>query len=124
MVWDDINNPNDNQKRSKLTTWDQLLFIFFRFLFIFVLTFIISLLIFANINIAGHNSGYMDGIGFIIIYAAILECIIAILLILSLVVVFFRTEKGRYLEKIKFTSKWEYLLTIGVAIIFGLMATL
>ena len=124
MVWDDINNPNDNQKRSKLTTWDQLLFIFFRFLFIFVLTFIISLLIFANINIAGHNSGYMDGIGVIIVYAAILECIIAILLILSLVVVFFRTEKGRYLEKIKFTSKWEYLLTIGVAIIFGLMATL
>ena len=123
MVWDEINNPEDNQKRSKLTTWDQLLFIFFRFLFIFVLTFIISLLIFANINIAGHNSGYM-GFGFIIVYAAILECIIAILLILSLVMVFFRTEKGRYLEKIKFTSKWEYLLPIGIASIFGLMATL
>jgi hypothetical protein len=124
MVWNDINNPEDNQKRSKFTTWDQILFIFFRFLFIFVLTFIISLLIFANINIAGHNSGYMDGIGFIIVYAAILECIIAILLILSLVMVFFRTEKGRYLEKIKFTSKWEYLLPIGIASIFGLMATL
>ena len=124
MVWDDINNPEDNQKRSKLRTWDQYLFKFIIFLFIFVLTFIISLLYFAQINFAGHNSAYMDGIGFIIVYAAILEFIIAILLILSLVVVFFRTEKGRYLEKIKCTSKWEYLLTIGIASIFGLMATL
>ena len=66
----------------------------------------------------------MDGIGFIIVYAAILECIIAILLILSLVMVFFRTEKGRYLEKIKFTSKWGYLIPIGTASIFGLIATL
>ena len=75
-------------------------------------------------NIAGHSSGHIDGIGFFIVYAFILECIIGILLILSLIVVYFRTEKGRYIEKIKFTSKMEYLLPIGIASVFGLMAAL
>ena len=88
------------------------------------MAFIVSLFIFAAINIAGHSSGYMDGIGFVIVYAFMLECIIAIPLILSLVVVYFRTEKGGFVEKIKFTSKWDYLLPIGIASIFGLMTTL
>ena len=112
MGWDDINNPKDIQKSSKLRTWNQYLLKFIIFLFIFVLALIISLFIFVAINIAGHSSGYMDGIGFVIVYAFMLECVIAIPLILSLIVVYFRTEKSRYVEKIKFTSKWEYLLPI------------
>ena len=57
-------------------------------------------------EMGGHMiTGHIDGIGFFIVYAFILECIIGILLILSLIVVYFRTEKGRYIEKIKFTSK-------------------
>ena len=124
MGWDDIDDPKDNQENGKLRTWDQSLFKLCMFLFIFVLAFIISLYIFAAINIMGHSSGYMDGIGFIIVFAAMFECIIAIPLILSLVGVYFRTEKGRYIEKIKFTSKMEYLLPICLASIFGLMATL
>ena len=124
MGWDDIHAPEDNQESSKLRTWDQYLFKSCMFFFIFVLAFIISLYIFAAINIMGHSSGYMDGIGFVIVLAFYALCVIAIPLILSLVVVYFRTEKGRYIEKIKFTSKMEYLLPIGIASIFGLMTTL
>ena len=124
MGWDDIDDPKDNQENGKLRTWDQYLFKFIIFLFIFVLAFIISLFVFASINIARHSSGYMDGIGSVIVYAFMLECIIAIPLILSLVVVYFRTGKGGFVEKIKFTSKWEYLLPLGIASIFGLMTTL
>ena len=110
MGWNDIDDPKDNQESSELRTWDQYLFKLCMFFFIFVLAFIFSLYIFAAMNIAGHSSGHIDGIGFFIVYAFILECIIGILLILSLIVVYFRTEKGRYIEKIKFTSKMEYLL--------------
>ena len=124
MGWNDIDDPKDNQESSQLRTWDQYLFKLCMFFFIFVLAFIFSLYIFTAMNIAGHSSGHIDGIGFFIVYAFILECIIGILLILSLIVVYFRTEKGRYIEKIKFTSKMEYLLPICLASIFGLMATL
>ena len=124
MEWDDIDYPKDNQENGKLRTWDQYLFKSCMFFFIFVLAFIISLYTFAALNIAGHSSSHMDGIGFIIVFAAMFECIIAIPLILLLVVVYFRTEKGSYIEKIKFTSKREYLLPIVVASIFGLMTTL
>ena len=124
MGWNEIVDPKDNQKSSELRTWDQYLFKLCMFFFIFVLDFIFSLYIFAAMNIAAHSSGHIDGIGFFIVYAFILECIIGILLILSLIVVYFRTEKGRYIEKIKFTSKMEYLLPIGIASIFGLMAAL
>ena len=118
----DIDDPKDNQESRKLRTWDQSLFIYFRSPFIFVLAFIISLFIFGAINLAGP--GESAGLGFIIVYAAMLECIIAIPLILSIVVIYFRTAKGEFFEKIKFKSKREYLLPIGIASILGLMATL
>ena len=66
-------------------------------------------MIFSDIYIEGWRSPLKSGIGFFIAFAFMLECIIAIPLILSLVVVYFRTEKGGFVEKIKFTSKWEYL---------------
>ena len=68
MGWDDIDDPKDNQESSELRTWDQYLLKLCMFLFIFVLAFIISLYIFAAINIMEHSSGYMDGIGFIIVF--------------------------------------------------------
>ena len=91
MGWDDIDDPKNNQESTNLRTWDQYLFKLCMFFFIFVLAFIFSLYIFAAMNIAGHSSGHMDGIGFILVFAAMFECIIAIPLILSLVVIYFRT---------------------------------
>ena len=123
MGWDDIHDPKDNQESSKLRTWDQYLFKFIMFLFIFILAFIISLIIFATINIAGHSPSYMDGIGFVIVLAFYALCVIAIPLILSFLVVYFRTEKGGVVKG-HFTTKWEYLLPICIAGILGLMATL
>ena len=123
MGWDDIHDPKDNQESSKLRTWDQYLFKFIMFLFIFILAFIISLIIFADINIAGHSPSYMAGIGFFIVLAFYALCVIAIPLILSFLVVYFRTEKGGVVKG-HFTTKWEYLLPICIAGILGLMATL
>ena len=123
MGWDDIHAPEDNQESSKLRTWDQYLFKFIMFLFIFILAFIISLIIFATINIAGHSPSYMDGIGFVIVLAFYALCVIAIPLILSFLVVYVRAGK-RGVIKGHFTTKWEYLLPICIAGILGLMATL
>ena len=123
MGWDDIHDPKDNQESSKLRTWDQYLFKFIMFLFIFILAFIISLIIFADINIAGHSPSYMAGIGFFVVLAFYALCVIAIPLILSFLVVYFRTEKGGVVKG-HFTTKWEYLLPICIAGIFGFRITL
>ena len=69
MGWNDIDDPKDNQESSELRTWDQYLFKLCMFFFIFVLAFIFSLYIFTAMNIAGHSSGHIDGIGFFIVYA-------------------------------------------------------
>ena len=123
MGWDDIHAPEDNQESSKLRTWDQYLFKFIMFLFIFILALFISLIIFATINIAGHSPSYMAGIGFFVVLAFYALCVIAIPLILSFLVVYFRTEKGGVVKG-HFTTKWEYLLPICIAGIFGFMITL
>ena len=53
-------------------------------------------------------------------YSIILESAIGLLLILSLGSGFFRSEKGGFMERIKFSSKAEYLLPKCLVSIGGL----
>ncbi|SVD98862.1 uncharacterized protein METZ01_LOCUS451716, partial [marine metagenome] len=62
-------------------------------------------------------------IGFVIVLAFYGLCVIAIPLILSFLVVYVRAGK-RGVIKGHFTTKWEYLLPICIAGIFGFMITL